>query len=237
MADFIQFTGPIKPLGSANFPILSDEFILGGFKIVDDEAARDALDVTTLKVGTLVKCRGSGIYWRAKNVSVGYDEFGDPISSVEWVEFKFNTKADAANLALYQVSHSNFTLNMSNVVDGKSQFIDLNLGCYSCFVLNLRVSQPVKVEIFSRSDYKDINPYTFIARYDHLIDDGTSFVNRIGYGMFELKTSAYSILANEDDVLSKNFYVRITKDKKLTEKGTYSSPLVTVAFDYIPIEL
>ena len=237
MADFIQFTGPIKPLGSATFPILSDEYLLGGYKVVADESARDSLDPSTLKIGTLVKCVSTGIYWRAKNVSVGYDDFGDPFSTVEWVEFKFNTKPDSTAIALYQVSHSNFTLNMSNVADGKSQFIDLNLGCYSCFVLNLRVSQPVKVEIFSRSDYKDINPYTFIARYDHLIDDGTSFVNRIGYGMFQLKTSAYSIIANEDDVLSKNFYIRITKDNKLTEKGDYTSPLVTVAFDYIPIEL
>ena len=78
MADFIQFTGPIKPLGSATFALLSDAHICGSFKIVSDEAARDALDPTTLKVGTLVKCLSSGIYWRAKNVSVGYDEFDDP---------------------------------------------------------------------------------------------------------------------------------------------------------------
>ena len=235
MADFIQFTGPIKPLGSATFALLSDAYICGSFKIVSDEAARDALDPTTLKVGTLVKCLSSGIYWRAKNVSVGYDEFDDPVSTVEWVEFKFSSASSSA-LVQYQISHSNFTLNMANVSDGKSQFYELELGCYSCFMLNLRVSQPIKVEIYSRKDYKDLNPYTFIARYDHLIDDGTSFVNRVGYGEFELKTSAYSILANEDDTLTKTFYVKLTKDKTLTQSGKYD-PLVTVAFDFIPIEL
>ena len=237
MDDFIPFTRPIKPLGASTFALLEDRYIQGGFKIVAKESDRDALDPTTIKKGALVKCQDTGIFWRAKSVIQGFDDFGDPFNTVEWEEFKFSAPADPDKPVQYQANHTNFTLNIANVDEGKSLHVNWDLKCYSCFLLNMRVSIPVKVEIYSRKDYKDVNPYTFIARHDHLIDDGRSFVTRIGYDSFTLKTSSYSVLANEDDELSTMFYFRITKNSKLTETGAYDSPLVTIAFDYIPIEL
>lgn len=235
MATYVNLTSPLKPLGNATFALLEDLYIRGSLKIVRNELERDQLDPTTIKRGMLVRCVESGTFWQAKNIVTNVDDFGDEYTTVDWKVYQFGQ--DLAPLKRLEKTSTSFTLNLAQVSNKKNISYNHNLRCYSCFMMNFKVSIPVKVEIFSRKDYKDNNPYTFIGRYDHLYDDGTSYVYRVGYERFDMNLGAYSILANEDDPLTTMYYFRITKDVSLTKDSKYDSNLVTVSFDYIPIEI
>lgn len=221
---------------SSPFAILDDAYLGGSFKIVKDETARDQLAVTdTLQIGTLVKCQSSGIYWRVANLKVEIDDFGDVQNKVDWVEFKFEIENTAPLLDLYKLSRTSFTVDIEKVGDGRALSFPFDMKCYSFFLFNLRVSQPVKVEIQSRADKLDRNPYVFIARHDHLVDSGESFISYDSINTV-LRTSAYNILVNEDPDPTTNFYFKIFKQLSMTKAGNYESNLVTIVFDYIPIE-
>lgn len=225
---------------SSGGKLLEDIFIQGNLKIVPDVIARDALSASLLKIGSLVRTRDTGLFWRVNNLTYSYNDDGEEVVIVDWQPFKFG--ADVTNSpepvteTAYTLKHNNFSISLKATKDSKPIAYTLNLGCYSFFLLNLRVSQPIKVEIYSRKDMIDRSPYTFIAKPDHLIDNGDSFVKKKGSSDLVINTSAYSIIANEDDVLEKKFYFRLTPMTKLTANGKYDPDVVTVAFDYIPIE-
>lgn len=233
-----EFIDHIAPVGGSNFYLIEDIYLRGSLRVVPNLSARDLLGVTTLKIGTLVRCADTGIFWRANGIIEGVDEFGDPIAEVDWVEFKFPYKDSLiVPPQRYQVSHFTLNLNIEALADRKSITQSIDLQCYSCFIFDVSVSIPVKLEIFSRQDYKDRNPYTFTARYDHLVDDGTSLIKRKNTEDFWFKTCTYNILVNEEDELDTKFLLRVQKNKKLTKTGKYTDQKVTINFDYIPIEV
>lgn len=231
-------TSPLTYPAASPFAILDDAYLGGSFKVIKNEAERDSLSATnTIKAGTLVKCQESGIYWRASNVKIEVDEFGDAQTRIEWEEFKFEASRNTeSSLDLYRLYRTSFSLDIEKIGDGRSLEFTQDLKCYSFFMLNLRVSEPVKIEIQSQADGLDRNPYVFIARYDHLADSGESFIQYSGLTS-SFKASAYSILVNEDPEPTTNFYFRVSKNTKLTKSGSYNSNIVTIVFDYIPIEV
>lgn len=56
MASGVQITGLIKPLNDGSFPVFEDIDGLGGFRVVQDTTARDAIPANYRKVGMTVYC-------------------------------------------------------------------------------------------------------------------------------------------------------------------------------------
>ena len=77
---------------------------------------------------------------------------------------------------------------------------------YSNIVYNLSVTAPVKVEVYSTSNYDDANPYTFLPTTLHQTDDGTTYFT----DGTKMRTRQYSILANLEVPPTKNIYFKIT---------------------------
>lgn len=173
---------PLEPPEGNSLAIIDDAYLAGSFKVVATEADRDALSVSdVIKIGTLVKCQESGIYWRAANVRVEDAGFGDFVRVIDWEEFKFAAEEDKRSiLELYKLQRMIFTVDIGSLADGRYLEFTMNMNCYSFFMLNFRVSIPVRVEIQSREDNQDRNPYVFAARHDHLIDSGISFLTYTG---------------------------------------------------------
>lgn len=76
----------------------------------------------------------------------------------------------------------------------------------SSIVYNLKVSRPVKVEVFGNVAMNEDNPYTFIATPDHLIDDGTVILNDGS----SFQSRQYSIWNNLEDPPNQNVYMKIS---------------------------
>ena len=92
-------------------------------------------------------------------------------------------------------------------------------------ILQLTVSRPVKVTVYSTPDYTDTNPYTFLATSDHLTDDGSALLSD---GTI-LKQRNYSIFANLESPPQERVYAVVES----VDSGT--GP-VTIDITYIIIE-
>lgn len=73
-------------------------------------------------------------------------------------------------------------------------------------VYSVKVSRPVRVEVFGTPTMTDPNPYTFVATPSHLIDDGTVILNDGS----SFQSRQYNILANLEEPPTQNVYVKIT---------------------------
>lgn len=109
-------------------------------------------------------------------------------------------------------------------VGGQSVFT-LSLSA-TCIVLNLSVDQPCQVQIFSKSDMSDTNPYTFVSDYTHLTDDGSTLMSD---GTI-LRGRRFTILSNMDTTPSADHYFIITN------VGTTPLMTVNLTVNYLPIE-
>lgn len=221
--------------------LVEDIYVQGGFKILKDIIDRDSYPIGLLKIGSIVRLQDTLQFWRVKNIVVSFDADDNEVYTAEWEKYNFGADSAAPTLPTvkpptFELKHHNFTVSIDGVPDSRPIAHTIDLQCYSFFLLNLRVSEPVKVEIFSRKDLLDRNPYTFIARHDHLVDNGDSFVEKIGEAGLKFNTSAYSIIANEDDKLGKKYYFRVTPMSSMTDTGSYRSKLITIAFEYVTIE-
>lgn len=234
------FNDVIKYSGNKAQKIIEDIYVQGGFKILKNIADRDSFPASLLRVGSIIRLQDTFAFWRVKNIVLSYDQDDNEVKTVDWEPYSFGADTAPAIVDVtklpFEFAHHNFTVSIENVPDSKPIAHEVDLSCYSFFLLNLRVSAPVKVEIFSRKDLLDRNPYTFIAKHDHLIDNGNSFVERQGESGFVLNTSAYNIIANDDDYIGTKYYFRITPMLAMTKDGYYKSPLVTLAFEYVSIE-
>ena len=108
---------------------------------------------------------------------------------------------------------------------GNVQF-DMRLGV-SSIVYNLRVSRPVKVEVFGTAARDEPNPYTFIATQDHLVDDGTVILNDGS----SFQSRQYSIFANLEEPVKPTVYVTVTS----IDSHLASTPVVLDLYYYAAI--
>ena len=230
-----------SPFESPPLALIQDIDVAGNFMVLRDIEERDNLNITKLRVGMIVRTMSTNQFWKVENMALTFDENWEEIYEVEWSLYDFGGASPDEELPIEQelpfaLNHANFTVSLVGVPDCRPIAHTLKLQCYSFFLLNLKVSQPAKVEIFSRKDLLDITPYTFIGRFDHLVDNGDSLITKVGEESFKINTSAYSIIANEDDILSRAFYFRVTPMLSLTENGSYAKDVITVAFDYVTLE-
>lgn len=223
-------------------PLIRDIHISGGFMVLASVEERDALPVALLSRGQIVRTMETNQFWKVSNFVATYDDDWNEIITIEWELYDFGGPAPSTDAPRdkpkpFQLKHTNFTLKIDGVADGKPIAHIVDLDCYSFFLLNLRCSQPCRVEIYSRKDLLDRAPYTFLARYDHLVDNGDSLVTKKEEPDFTINSCAYSIICNEDDRLGRLYYFRVTPMQNLTlNESGYSSNLITVAFDYVTIE-
>ena len=87
---------------------------------------------------------------------------------------------------------------------GQYEFV-MHLGITN-IVYEFTVSRPVKVEVFSTPSKDEPNPYTFIGTPDHLVDDGSVYLNDGS----SYQSRQYSIFANLEDPPKNSFYVTVT---------------------------
>ena len=127
MADYIQFTGPIKPLGSATFAILEDVFLQGSYRVLNTEAEKDIISPDACTVGMIVKCLDSGKMYSLSALTIGEDEFGDPTATsdfaltaglttdlVPWAEISANLTFGITIAVLVFIAYSQEALSSSS---------------------------------------------------------------------------------------------------------------------------
>ena len=87
--DYIQFTGPIKPLGESKFAVVEDSYLKGGFRVVANQTELQSLDPTALKIGMYVSvAEESGKLYHCDSINLGVDEFGDPTATYTFAAMK-----------------------------------------------------------------------------------------------------------------------------------------------------
>jgi len=98
----------------------------------------------------------------------------------------------------------------------------------SAIVQRLKVDSPCVVEVFGVADHNPIDdptPYTFIAKADRLMDDGST-VLRDGT---VLKTRQYSIFVNLENPKRPQVYGKITNNQP-------TSVSITLTLTYLTVE-
>lgn len=119
----------------------------------------------------------------------------------------------------------------------------MDLGCISSIVYNLTVSRPCLVEVFATALRNEVNPYTFLATLDHLMDDGRVLLDDGSV----IQSRQYNIFANQEEPVKPYFYARVTNTDGIggnvelnltyytlatdTQAGTYNFQLV----DQLPV--
>jgi len=98
-----------------------------------------------------------------------------------------------------------YEYTVANLQGYASNTIVASLGV-SSIVYNLKVSRPVRVEVFGTPAMDEDNPYTFVATPDHLVDDGTVILNDGS----SFQSRQYSIWANLEDPPTQNVFIKIT---------------------------
>ena len=99
--DYIQFTGPIKPLGASTFAVLEDKYVQGGFRVVANQTELQSLDPTVLKLGMYVSvAEESGKLYHCDSISAGFNEFGDPVATYTFSAVKLSDLPTATGQTL-----------------------------------------------------------------------------------------------------------------------------------------
>jgi hypothetical protein len=65
----------LVPKNDGTFPLLEDKHLIGGFRVVANSAARDALDPLCKKDGMIVATADNGKWWRYDSNTSSYIEF------------------------------------------------------------------------------------------------------------------------------------------------------------------
>ena len=220
----LQIADNLAPAGGGTFYLMEDIYIKGGLQIRDNAAARDAIDLTNLKLGQLVLTVDDSKLWICKELVLATPEAPDVEEKATWEELKLGggdddtgTPGDVQRRAV--AIHTIESL----AVDSEVEF-PLLLGT-SVIVLRLTVSRPVRVKAFSTAAKDDPNPYEFLATEDHLTDDGSQ---KLADGTI-FRTRNYSILANFEDPAKNDIYFTVSN------VGEDEGPM-TLTLTYVPLE-
>ena len=203
MADFIQFTGPIKPLGSSKFSILEDKFLKGGFRVVDKKAELSSFDATVIKKGMLVAVNEEdGAIYECVDFSESADEFGDPIVVSNFQPFAANSSTGNDTDKVYV--RPTKTITYTYVNSGQIVSIPVNMGCQSFILTGLEVPADRKLKV---------RIYTSAAKVDPIVFEFNSSKKNI------LDGSTY--LKNNTRFQYKKFFTFINKEKSIAQKRTF----------------
>ena len=211
MADFIQFTGPVKPLGASTFAILEDIFLQGSYRVLETEAEKDSIDVTTCKEGMLVRCLDTKKNYTLSKLTVGEDEFGDPIATKEWTEFSMSVPNTAGSTVK---ALSRWQLSIKSSVLAPNAEFTIKLPFAKAIILErLEVDKLCKVEFKETKNDIILGDYaTFNNVIDHEFTDTSKLVYSNQFVFPDgtpLMTRYTQIFMNKDPVLDKYYYYKV----------------------------
>ena len=212
--------------------LFEDLLLKGGYSVVDDLTARDALPPSRLKEGKLVMTKSDKKIWIIDKLDIIYDEFGEEVAKPVWSEFKIAGSADNIDLSIYQ--RKSQTLPFVSVPTNATRTVQINNMGKTALLYDLRTSVPSKVEIFGMPDYSDDNPYSFVSTPELLHDDGSTVMSD-GSRLWGRK---YSILSNLEVPPRAALFLRVTQ----TQPGWYDNfrgwqyPQIDVTMTYLSLE-
>lgn len=103
------------------------------------------------------------------------------------------------------VGRQKYTITIPNLPGYGNANITMPLGVAS-IVYNVKVSRPVKLEVFGTRLRNELNPYTFVATADHLQDDGTVIMSDGS----SFQSRQYNVFANMEEPVNGNIYATVT---------------------------
>lgn len=141
-----------------------------------------------------------------KTVTV-YDAYTLPIvtGNIGYVLKSDGNKGTFWGESSTEVNRKKFNYTIEDLPAGENREFDIEIGIAS-IVYALTVNRPVLVEVFATEAKDETNPYTFLATYDHLTDDGTVLLDDGSV----IQQRQYSIFANQEEPPKPKVYCRIT---------------------------
>jgi hypothetical protein len=209
MADFVQFTGPIKPIGSSTFAILEDVFLQGSYRVLEKDTDKDAINVDACTTGMLVKCLDTNRMYSLADMKIGEDEFGDPIANLTWTEFTIVVPNTTTTKAL-----SRWQLSIKTTVLMPSEAFTIKLPFAKSIILErLEVDKPCTVEFKETKSpivLGDLSSFNNVLKYQFLNPPfvySNKFTFPDGTPLFTRYTQ---IFTNKDPLQDKYYYYTVT---------------------------
>lgn len=157
----IRVTSFYLPVSPSIPYILEDVYVRGGFRSVATTAARDGIAAMAKKVGMLVYCEDVDKYYR-----LGSDK-------QTWYEFSSGSGSGSGG-----GTRKSKSITTALIASGDSLNLSLDLESATVMVIELTLdTADIKVQVFSKSDQSDQNPYTFISSSAQMSDEGLSSLN------------------------------------------------------------
>lgn len=183
--------------------LLEDVYLRGGYRCVADVAARDAINTYARKAGMRVYVITTGETYTLND--------GDLTT---WV-----LVPDSAARDTYQ-----YTPGSAIAPDGT---VDFTAGFgKTAMILKLEVTHPdLEIQAHTTSTRSDGNPYKFVSRVGHLIDDGSSLLDD-GSTQYNRR---FAFVSNLESTPSVNTYWRV-----INHGSSGVTPTITIT--YLPIE-
>ena len=202
----IRVTSFYLPVSPSIPYILEDVYVRGGFRSVATTAARDEIAAMAKKVGMLVYCEDVDKYFR-----LGADK-------LTWYEFSSGSGSGGSG-----GTRKSKSITTALIASGDSLNLSLDLESATVMVIELTLdTADIKVQVFSKSDQSDQNPYTFISSSAQMSDEGLSSLN----GSIE-RARRFSFWSTNDG--SKSHQARITNIG-------ISDAVVTINLKYLTME-
>lgn len=104
-----------------------------------------------------------------------------------------------------QVNRKKFNYAIDDLQEADTHEFVIDIG-FASIVYALTVNRPVLVEVFATPAKNETNPYTFLATFDHLTDDGTVLLD----DGTVIQQRQYSIFANQEEPPQPKVYCTIT---------------------------
>ena len=173
------------PLSPSLPYILEDIYLRGGYRSVATQAIMNAIPGPARKAGMLVYCADADTVFQLGADKVTFKPFASGGGGS--AGGRFTNVLEVGSLG--PTEHRDLTVELSAI---------------SAMVLRLALNvKGVMVQVFSKADMSDTNPYTFLSSEALLEDDGTTMVDSA-----VLKGRRFAFISNEDG--STTHHLRIT---------------------------
>lgn len=129
--------------------LAEDMRIKGGYRAVQTDAERTALPPMVLKEGMLVYVVEHHKLWIVSKLEESYDEYGEPVATAAWEEFKTDQQFQPPGARRARLIHT------ASLPVGASVVAPYSLG-YSIALLSFAMSNLVRVTVSGDPEFKDV---------------------------------------------------------------------------------
>ena len=112
------FNDTLASPSSSSIALLEDIYLQGGFRVLKDIAERDALVMSSCKLGMLVRCQKENKIFELKSFVQTYDEDDNEIYSLNWQEFKIKPDIKYSTAVARPLTRWALTLRSTLLVPG-----------------------------------------------------------------------------------------------------------------------